>query len=150
MKEPATPASENERLKALAEYNLLDSPNEEVFDAFARVAAKSCGTPVAVIALAGPDQLIFKAHYGMKDVASTPFAGSFTSHVLQGAEIVEVPDARLDQRFTKSQYVTGNPKVTGMPNIIFYAAAPLITPSGVGIGTLAVVDKVPHTLTADQ
>ena len=78
MKEPPTPSSEDERLKALAEYNLLDAPNEEVFDAFARVAAKSCGTPVAVIALAGRDQLTFKAHYGLKDVEPTPFAGSFT------------------------------------------------------------------------
>ena len=37
-----------------------------------------------------------------------------------------------------------------MPNIVFYAAAPLITPAGVGIGTISVCDKVPHTLTADQ
>ena len=150
MKEPPTPASENERLKALADYNLLDSPNEEVFDAFARVAAKSCGTPVAVIALAGADQLIFKAHYGLKDVGSTPFAGSFTSLVLASAEILEIPDTRKDPRFAKNTYVTGNPKLTGMPNLIFYAAAPLITPDGVAIGSLSVVDKVPHTLTADQ
>ena len=76
MKEPARPSSEDERLKALEAYNLLDGPNEEVFDAFARVAAKSCGTPVAVIALAGREKLIFKSHYGLKNVESTPFAGS--------------------------------------------------------------------------
>ena len=53
MKEPSTPPRESDRLKALAEYDLLDAPNEEVFDAFACVAAKSCGTPIAVIAPPG-------------------------------------------------------------------------------------------------
>jgi len=37
-----------------------------------------------------------------------------------------------------------------MPNLVFYAAAPLITPAGVPIGTIAVVDDRPHTLTGDQ
>ena len=74
MKEPPKATGEGERLKALAEYHLLDTPNEEVFDAFARVAAKSCGTPAAVITLAGKDTLTFKANYGVENIDATPLA----------------------------------------------------------------------------
>jgi PAS domain S-box-containing protein len=150
MKEPPTPSREDERLTALAEYNLLDAPYEEVFDAFARVAATSCGTPVAVIAIAGRERVRFTAHYGLNDLEDTPFEGSFTSYAFESSDILEVPDARLDPRFAKSKYVIGNAQVTGMPNLVFYAAAPLITPAGVPIGTIAVVDDRPHTLTGDQ
>src|SRR5580700_3144039 len=117
MKEPSTPPRESDRLKALAEYDLLDAPNEEVFDAFACVAAKSCGTPIAVIVLAGRETLTFKAHYGLKDVAETPLAGSFTSYAIESNEIFEVSDARRDPRFAKNQHVTHNKNVTGMPDL---------------------------------
>ena len=144
MKEPPTPSREDERLKTLADYNLLETPNEEVFDAFARVAAQSCGTPVAVITLAGPKKVVFKSHYGLPEVAQTPLAGSFCSFTIADKEIMEVSDARKDPRFAK------HPQVTAPPHLVFYAGAPLVTPSGVVIGSIAVVDNKPHTLTPDQ
>ena len=143
MKEPPLPTGEDERLAALKEYDLLDSPNEEVFDAFARVAAMSCGTPVAIIEIAGRDTLAFKAHYGLDDVLPTPLAESFCSYAMLGKEIMEVPDARKDPRFAANMHVTQR-------KLVFYAAAPLITPAGVAIGAICVVDYVPHALTADQ
>ncbi len=144
MKEPPTPTGEDERLSALAEYGLLDIPNEEVFDAFARVAANSCGTPFGVIALAARDALCFKSHYGLSALPETPLAGSFCSYAIRGREILEVPDARRDPRFAS------NARVTGGPNLVFYAGAPLITASGIAIGTISVLDTEPHTLTKDQ
>jgi PAS domain S-box-containing protein len=150
MKEPPPTTHDGERLKALAEYDLLDAPYEEVFDAFACVAAKSCGTPVAVIAIAGPDKLIYKAHYGLPDIDETPLSGSFTSYAIRTSEILEVPDARLDPRFADTQYVRANPENTGRPNLVFYAGAPLMTPGGVAIGAIGVVDHEPHVLTEHQ
>ena len=143
MKEPPKPTGVDERLAALTEYDLLDTPNEEVFDAFARVAAKSCGTPVAVIELAGRDTLAFKAYYGLEDVAATPLAESFCSYAILANEIFEIPDARKDPRFASNMHVLGR-------NLVFYAAAPLVTASGVAIGTICVCDNEPHTLTQHQ
>ncbi len=144
MKEPPTPTGDDERLAALAEFGLLDAPDEEVFDAFARVAAKSCGTPAGVIALAGREMLFYKAHYGLEDVAPTPLAGSFCSYAIRSADIMEVTDARLDARFVSNMHVGRDPQ------LVFYAGAPLITRDGIALGAICVVDQVPHTLTADQ
>ena len=144
MKEPPKPTGEDERLATLMEYDLLDGPNEEVFDAFARVAAMSCGAPVAVVALAGSKTIAYKAYYGLKAVAETPVVGSFCSYAMQGREILEVSDARKDARFASNMHVTGD------QHLVFYAGAPLITPAGVPIGAICVVDNEPRTLTADQ
>jgi PAS domain S-box-containing protein len=144
MKEPPTPTGEDERLAALAEYDLLGTPNEEVFDAFARVAAKSCGTPIGLLTFAGRKKLSFKAQYGSPDVRETPFENSFCSYTIQSSEILEVPDARLDPRFARNSYVKRE------PHLVFYAGAPLITPAGIPIGSICVIDRVPHVLTADQ
>jgi len=42
---------ERARLLSLNSYDILDTPPEEVFDEFARIAASIVGTPVALVSL---------------------------------------------------------------------------------------------------
>ena len=50
-----------------------------------------------------------------------------------------VPDARADPRFAD------NPLVTGKEHLRFYAGAPLMSPEGYMLGTLAVLDREPRS-----
>ena len=55
-----------------------------------------------------------------------------------------VPDTRIDPRFS------GNPFVTGNPNITFYAGCPVRAPDGRNIGSLCAIDNKVRTLSPDQ
>jgi GAF domain-containing protein len=143
MKESSTATGEDGRLAALAEYDILDTPNEAVFDALARVAAKTCGASIGLISLVGADTLSFVANFGLPGM-SAPRDGSFCTIAIQGDGIFEVADARLDPRFASHPYVTGEPYVR------FYAAVPLLNPSGLALGTVSVADSEPRTLSAEQ
>jgi two-component system sensor histidine kinase VicK len=144
MMDPSTATGEHGRLAALAEYDLLDTPNEAVFDALARVAAKSCGASIGLITLVGADTLCFVANYGLPGMNSVPRDSSFCTATIEGSEVMEIPDARLDPR------CAALPTVTGAPYVRFYAGVPLVNSSGAALGTICVVDPEPRTLSAEQ
>jgi len=52
---------ERARLLSLNSYDILDTPPEEVFDEFARLAASIVGTPVALVSLVDGNRQWFKA-----------------------------------------------------------------------------------------
>ncbi len=134
---------EQQRIKILRHYQVLDSPPEQEFDDLAALAAQVCGTPIAMISLVDEDRQWFKARYGTDDT-ETPREQSFCAHALHQPEMLIVPDATQDERFVN------NPLVTGKPGIRFYAGAPLISPKNATLGTLCVIDRVPRQLTSAQ
>ena len=142
MKEPES-INERNRLVALKRCDILDTPPEPEFDDFTQLASLICQTPIALISLVDGARLWFKSRVGL-EVCETHRNLSFCQHAIQGEELMEIPDARLDERFC------ANPLVTGEPHIRFYAGAPLITPDGHRIGTLCVIDRVPRILTSEQ
>lgn len=137
------PENEAERLAALRRYGILDTPAEDEFDDFTFLAAQICGTPIALVSLVDAERQWFKSRYGL-DATETPRDISFCGHAINGQDIFEVSNATEDQRFRD------NPLVTADPNIRFYAGAPLIAPDGYNVGTLCVIDSVPHRLAPSQ
>ena len=136
------PANETARLEALRAYGVLDSPAERACDDLVKLAAQLCGTPVATVSLVDESRQWFKAKVGL-DTCETNRDVAFCAHaILQPDQLLVVPDATLDSRFAD------NPLVTGAPHIRFYAGAPLLTPQGLAIGTLCVIDYVPRQLSA--
>ncbi len=135
--------SEAARLAALAGYRILDTPRERDFDDVAALASEICGTPIAVVNLIADGRQFFKAEVGL-GVRETPLETSFCAKAILEEDFLVVPDATQDARFR------GNPLVTGEPGLRFYAGALLKTQDGHAIGTVCVLDVVPHELTGLQ
>ena len=143
MKYPSFPRNENERLKVLKDYKILDTLPEEIFDDFTYLASQIGNTPISLITLVDENRQWFKSKLGL-DLPQTQRNISFCGHAILGQEVFEVPNALQDDRFFD------NPLVTGEPDIRFYAGAPLLTEEGFSLGTLCVIDRVPHQLSAAQ
>jgi PAS domain S-box-containing protein len=138
-----TISSEERRLAALYEYELLDTPGEDLFDALTHLAAQVCEAPIALIALVDRDREWSKSSTGLT-IRETPREGSFCSLAIEQDGVFEVADAAADPRFAK------HPMVAGEPGIRFYAGVPLRSSGGFAVGALCVFDRRVRTLTPLQ
>ncbi|WP_316819858.1 PAS domain S-box protein [Pedobacter gandavensis] len=134
---------EMERLQALQEYDILDTPPEQEFDNITKLASLICNAPVAVIVLVDEDRLWFKSVIGL-DRKELPRSNSFAEQVIQSENVFEVCDAMEDERYSK--YLD----VIGLPDLRYYAGAPLIDDDGYRLGTICVFDQVRKEMTSAQ
>ncbi len=137
------PNHDAERLAAIREYEIIGTEPEPAFDDLARLAAHICGTPIALINLIDTNRQWFKSKLGL-DVTELPRDFGLCPQCIQQQDVLVIPDTLADDRFAT------NPVVTNAPHIRFYAGVPLITPTGLVIGTLCVADTVPHQLSLAQ
>lgn len=143
MKKPVPPINEQERLKALRSYELLDTLPEEAYDTITKLASYICDTPISLVTLLDADRNFLKSRLGI-EFSESPRDISFCGHaILTENPIFIVEDARVDERFQD------NPLVKDF-KAIFYAGVPLKTKDGYALGTLCVYDHKPRTLDEKQ
>lgn len=136
------PANDDERLAALRQLLILDTPPEERFDRIVAFATQEFDLLKGSITLVDADRQWFKARVGL-DVCETDRATSFCGHAVMSHDFLIVEDSRKDPRFHDNPWVT----VTEQP-LIFYAGAPLVLPSGHVAGTLCVHGSEPRSFDA--
>ena len=140
---PLTP-NEQDRLDALRSYHILDTLPEEEYDELTELAAVICETPIALISLVDSERQWFKSKKGLA-APETDRAYSFCAHaIINPNELLEITNAKLDDRFKD------NPLVTGDPNIAFYAGVPLVNEDGYPLGSLCVIDSITKKLSDQQ
>ena len=140
---PPTPLNEHARLDLLRQYGVLDTSAEPVFDKIAQRAAEVCQTPVSLVTLVDRDRVWFKANVGLgfREIARDTF---FCAYAICQNELYVAHDLLADKRFSH------NPLVTQKPHLRFYAGMPLLSPEGLAVGTLCVIDRKPRELTPEQ
>jgi hypothetical protein len=140
---PAIPKNEANRLKAVRDYQLLDTLPEQDFDNITTLTASICDAPIALVTILDSDRNFLKSRFGVP-FSESPREISFCGHaILDENDIFIIEDARKDERFKDNPIVTEQ-------GAIFYAGVRLINPEGFPIGTLCVFDSKPRGLSEKQ
>jgi len=133
------PPKEDDRLKALYSFQILETGTDINFQRIAHLVATVMGVSGCMICLVDYDYVSVKANCRAENMdCRRDF--SFSSHAIlrpPGDPLV-VLDASRDWRFK------AHPNVTGGARIRFYAGAALATTDGYNIGTLCVIDPNPR------
>jgi GAF domain-containing protein len=137
-------ASETARQAEVDAYAIVDTLEEQAYDDLTRLAAETCGVPIALITILDHDRNWFKSRVGLQ-ATQAPRESAFCEHLLRlPGDLLVVNDALADARFS------GNPQVVGEPHIRFYVGAPLVSASGHTLGALCAIDTQPRELNAEQ
>ena len=132
--------NEQDRLRILRDYQVLDTPFELCFDRITELARTVFEAPIALVSLVDEDRQWFKSCLGLT-VRETPRELAFCDHTIRADEVLVISDARSDLR------TRANPLVTDDPRIVFYAGAPLITPEKYRLGSVCIIDRKPRYFT---
>lgn len=133
----STPDYETLRLERVAELCSRDDQKDDVFEKIIAITSEYFNVPIALISIVDEQEQWFKARIGIEE-KSTPRGVSFCAHSLLDRELLEILDAKKDDRFKD------NPMVTGLPHISYYASAPLLTSDGFSLGSLCIIDTSPR------
>src|SRR4030095_16032069 len=134
------------RLAAVHRTGLLDTPAEEPFDRFTRLATRMFKTPVALVSIVDDHRQFFKSAIGLPEPwqtqRQTPLSHSFCKHAVALQEPLVIADARKDPQYRD------NPAVRDL-KIVAYAGVPL-TLSGSSLGAFCVINTEPHAWSYDE
>jgi diguanylate cyclase (GGDEF)-like protein/PAS domain S-box-containing protein len=134
------------RLRVLTETGLMDSPSEERFDRYTRLAAKLLHAPTSLISLVDEKRQFFKSAVGLGEpwasARETPLTHSFCKHVVADGAHLAVEDA------VQHPVVHDNLAIPDL-GVRAYAGMPLQI-RGQNVGVLCVIDAQPRPWTEDE
>jgi signal transduction histidine kinase len=132
------------RREVIADYRVVGQPPSADLQGLVQLAATMCDVSTAVINIIDDRFQHQVASVGFEPATCTR-EDSMCAVVFREPGHVVVSDARADERFAANPFVTGE-----VAHVRFYASSPLITPSGIPIGTLCVFDEETGELTPER
>lgn len=139
--EPAHHESEEERLRDLRSFEILDTPPEAYFDQITTLAALVCDTPVALLSFFDNERQWIKSSFGM-NIKEIPRRLSACNKTIENEGIHIIPDTQASS-CPENEYLL-------KLGFRFYAGIPIITKTGNRIGSLCVLDRLPRHITEEQ
>jgi predicted PurR-regulated permease PerM/GAF domain-containing protein len=146
--EAPVPDDDAQRVQALRESGLLEPAVRSLMDAAAKRAADVFDTPIGMVNLIDETSQLTVGHNRDRErpaegspATDVPRKQSMCGHVVAQAKPLAVNDVLRDPRFA------ANPMLRER-GIRFYAGCPLVTKSGYALGTLCILDTVPHAFKA--
>ncbi|WP_296261028.1 MULTISPECIES: putative bifunctional diguanylate cyclase/phosphodiesterase [unclassified Pseudomonas] len=129
-----TPLNETSRLACVARTGMLASARDEVLDHIVDMVVHYFDVPTALVSISSEHRQWFRAGTGLGE-PEAPAEIFFGAYSILSREVLQVADARHDERFMD------HPLVVGEPHIRFYAGVPLVTVEGLALGTLCIIDS---------
>lgn len=131
---------EEDRMRALLRYDILDTPPDNTFDKLTKLAAQLMKVPVAIISFVDRNRVWFKSKYGL-DAQEMEREEGLCNTVILTSDFYQVENAAIDPR------TLGHKLVVGDFGLRFYAAYPLKTKDGFNLGAFCIIDRQPRSLT---
>ncbi len=138
---PAAVLREPERVKALKESKLLDTPPDPELDRISQLAARIADTPQARLSIVDTDRQFFKSQVDFSPtpvtLRETPLSNSICQWVVGGEEELVVGDAREHPVLRSNLAVRDD-------GVVAYAGIPFSIDGHQILGSFCVVDSKPH------
>jgi diguanylate cyclase (GGDEF)-like protein len=141
MEPPPKPHDELERLTTLYALDVLDTLPSEPVERVVRMARRIFQVPTALVTFIDDERQWVMS--GLGEPCDLDRSTSFCGYAILGPDVMTVPDAKADPRFSD------NPFVAADASLRFYAGAPL-TLGGRRIGTICLFDNEPRDLSEDE
>lgn len=140
---------EEERMRAVEQLYLLDSPPEDRFAQITRMARTVFEVPMAAVSLLDSERQWFKQTDGLDLEGSVPRAQTVCqATILRGYEHPEDPALILED--TWDSEFCELPAICAPGGVRFYAGYPLYGPGGHPVGTFCIYDTEPRRLRPAQ
>lgn len=134
------PFDENDRLEALRNLDLMETPNEERFDRITRLCTEIFQIQYAAINILDSDTQWGKSTCGMeRDGVNAPREEAICNHTINQQGVMVIENTRTHEKTKNLKTVTGELELG------FYAGHPIYSPENLPIGTLCVFGSEPRT-----
>ena len=142
-KESAKEAMETElrRLAVLKSYRVVGSGRNAAYERLVSLASRIFKAPISYITIIDLATSHILAARGLGAMADDEYERKSS---ISARTITSKKDHLVIPDLTKDEEFKDHKTVVGLPNLRFYAAAPLVCPEGYRLGSICVLDTVPR------